>query len=156
MPNINLTVHMGHMTRDPEVRYTPSGQAVCEFGLAMNRQWKTESGEKREKPVFIDFQAWGPTAEAIGKHCSQGDTIHVMGSMDMDQWEDKQTGQKRSRLFVRVDGVQFIKIRKWIENPREPEKAPERPHDKRYVPTRPEPPRDPDLDPSEEDSRIPF
>lgn len=152
MPNVNLTIHMGHLTRDPEVRYTPSGQAVCEFGMAMNRKWTTDSGEKREKVVFIDFQAWGKIGEKIGEVCSKGDTVHVTGSMDQDQWEDKTTGQKRSKLFVRVDRADFVKVKKWSDAPIEDNPS-QRHND---PPRKPAPPRDPDLDPDEEEGSIPF
>lgn len=145
MPNVNLTIHMGHLTRDPEVRYTPSGQAVCEFGMAMNRKWTTDTGEKREKAVFIEFQAWGKTAERIGENCSKGDVLHVTGSNDMDQWDDKTTGQKRSKLFVRVDSAQFVKLKKWADAPMEDN--PSQPPAREAASFRkPAPPRDPDLD----------
>lgn len=149
MPNVNLSVTMGHITRDPELTYTPSGTAICKFGMAINRYWKDDKGQKMESVTFLDYVAWANTAEIVAKYVKKGDSLHVIGSIEQDTWDDKQTGQKRSKLYVRVDGVEFTTKRE-KEEPRTPAKPPERP-----LTRKPEPPRDPDLDPDQEDD-IPF
>lgn len=146
MPNVNLSVTMGHITRDPELKYTPSGAAVCEFGMAINRNWTNDRGEKQTAVTFIEYKAWQKTAEIVAKYVKKGDSLHVIGSIEQDNWEDKTTGQKRSRHYVRVDGVEFTTKRE-----KEEVAAPSKRSD---PPRRPEPPHDPDLDP--DDDGVPF
>jgi single-strand DNA-binding protein len=101
----------GNMTRDPEVNYTPKGTAVCEFGLAVNRVY-TANEEKREKVTFLDVEAWGKTAEIIGEHFSKGKPIFIQGRLKLDQWDDKETGKKRSKIRVICESFQFVGSKK--------------------------------------------
>lgn len=107
MANFNKVFLMGNLTRDPELRYTPSGTAVCGFGLAVNRTWKSKDGEKKEETCFVDCQAWARTAEVISEYCKKGRPLFVEGRLTFDSWEDR-SGQKRSKLRVTVDNFQFI------------------------------------------------
>lgn len=107
MANLNKVFLMGNLTRDPELRYTPSGVAVTDFGLAVNRSWKSQNGEKREEVTFVDVQAWARTAEVISEYCKKGSPIFVEGRLQYDSWEGKD-GQKRSRLRVVAETFQFI------------------------------------------------
>jgi single-strand DNA-binding protein len=108
MANFNKVILAGNLTRDPELRYTPKGVAIAKFGLAINRSWKTETGEVREEVTFVDIDAFGKQAETIGQYLKKGRPILVEGRLKLDQWDDKQTGQKRSRLGVVLDGFQFL------------------------------------------------
>jgi single-strand DNA-binding protein len=108
MANFNKVILAGNLTRDPELRYTPKGSAIAKFGLAINRTWKTETGESREEVTFIDIDAFGKQAETIGQYLKKGRPVLVEGRLRLDQWEDKQTGQKRSRLGVVLEGFQFL------------------------------------------------
>lgn len=108
MPSFNKVILMGNLTRDPEVRYTPKGTCVCKIGLAINRTWTNESGEKKEDVTFVDVDAFGRTAENIGQYMRKGRPLMVEGRLKLDQWDDKQTGQKRSRLGVIAETVQFL------------------------------------------------
>jgi single-strand DNA-binding protein len=100
---------MGNLTRDPEVRYTPKGTAVATIGLAVNRKWTNEAGEKMDEVLFVDFEAWGNQAETLGQYVSKGDPLFVEGRLKLDQWDDKESGQKRSKLKVVVQSFQFLK-----------------------------------------------
>ncbi len=106
--NYNLTIVAGRLTRDPELRFTPKGMAIAKLGLAVNRQWKTESGEKKEEALFLDVDCFGKTAENVGQYLKKGSQLHVTGRLKMDEWTDKATGQKRSKLGVVAEMVQFL------------------------------------------------
>ena len=108
MANFNKVFLMGNLTRDPELRYTPKGQAVAKLGLAVNRRYTTESGEAREEVTFVDVDAWGKQAEVISQYCKKGRPLFVEGRLKLDQWDDKTTGQKRSALRIVLEGFQFI------------------------------------------------
>lgn len=103
----NVTI-AGNLTRDPELRYTPKGTAVCKFGLAINRQWKDESGAKKEAVTFIDVQAWSGAAETIAQYCKKGRPLLVSGRLDVESWEDKETKKERSKVFVTLENFIFI------------------------------------------------
>ena len=107
MANLNKVFLMGNLTRDPELRYTPQGTAVGEFGLAINRQWKGPNGEKKEEVCFVDCQAWARGAEIISEYCKKGSSLFVEGRLKLDSWEGKD-GQKRSRMRVVVENFQFL------------------------------------------------
>jgi single-strand DNA-binding protein len=107
MANFNKVILAGNLTRDPELRYTPKGLAICKFGLAINRNWTTESGEKKEEVTFVDIDAFGRQAETIAQYLKKGGGVMIEGRLRLDQWDDKQTGQKRSKLGVVVEGFQF-------------------------------------------------
>jgi len=108
MANFNKVILAGNLTRDPELRYTPKGLAIAKIGLAINRSSKTETGEAKEEVTFVDIDAFGKQAETIGQYLKKGRPILVEGRLRLDQWDDKQTGQKRSRLGVVLEGFQFL------------------------------------------------
>ena len=108
MANFNKVYLMGNLTRDPELRVTPKGTAICQFGLAVNRQFKDESGAVRDETTFVDIEAWGRQGETISKYCTKGRPLFVEGRLKFDQWEDKTSGQKRNKLKVVLEGFQFL------------------------------------------------
>jgi single-strand DNA-binding protein len=108
MANFNKVILAGNLTRDPEVRYTPKGTAIAKLGMAINRTWKNEAGETKEEVTFVDVDAFGRTAEVISQYLKKGRPILVEGRLKLDQWDDKQTGQKRSRLGVVLENFQFL------------------------------------------------
>jgi single-strand DNA-binding protein len=109
MTGFNKVILAGNLTRDPELRYTPGGLAIAKFGLAVNRKWKDgQSGEMKEEVTFVDIDAFGKQAEAIGQYLKKGRPILVEGRLKLDQWEDKQTQQKRSKLGVVLETFSFL------------------------------------------------
>jgi single-strand DNA-binding protein len=108
MPNLNKCLLMGNLTRDPEIRVTPKGTSICQFALAINREWKNDAGEKQEEVVFVDCEAWGKTGETIAKYVTKGRPLYVEGRLKLDQWEDKTTKEKRSRMKIVVEQFQFL------------------------------------------------
>lgn len=108
MPSFNKVILAGNLVRDPELKYTPKGSAVCKIGMAINRQWKSDSGEKKEEVVFVDVDAFGKQAETIAQYLKKGRPLLVEGRLKLDQWEDKQTQQKKSRLGVVLESFQFL------------------------------------------------
>jgi single-strand DNA-binding protein len=108
MANFNKVILAGNLTRDPELRYTPKGTAVAKIGLAINRTWRTETGEQKEEVTFVDVDAFGKTAETIGQYFKKGRPILIEGRLRYETWEDKQTNQKRSKLGVVMEGFQFM------------------------------------------------
>ena len=107
MPNFNIVIIMGNLTRDPELRHLPSNIPVCGFGLAVNRKWKDKEGGDKEEVLFVDCEAFGKTAEVVNQYCKKGSPIHVQGRLKLDQWKDKE-GQNRSKIKIVVDQVQFL------------------------------------------------
>ena len=105
MAYLNKVFLIGNLTRDPELRVTPKGTAVCQFGLAVNRQYKDESGATRDETAFIDIEAWGKQGELCSKYLQKGSLAFIEGRLKFDSWEDKQSGQKRSKLKVVLDNV---------------------------------------------------
>jgi single-strand DNA-binding protein len=108
MSNLNQVNLMGNLTRDPELRVTPKGTAICTFSLAINRKWKDEGQQEREEVVFVDCEAWGKSGETIQKYVAKGRPLFVNGRLKMDQWEDKTTKEKKSRMKVVVENFQFL------------------------------------------------
>lgn len=109
MSNYNKVILMGNLTRDPELRFTPSNMAICKFGLAVNRRFKDgQSGEWREEPTFVDITIFGRRGEAFAKYHTKGKPAFIEGSLRFDTWEDQQSGQKRSKLYVVGDEWQFV------------------------------------------------
>jgi single-strand DNA-binding protein len=108
MASFNKVILLGNLTRDPEVRYTPKGTAVTELGMAVNRVYTAENGEKREETTFVDVTLWGRTAEIAGEYLKKGRPVFIEGRLQLDSWDDKQTGQKRSKLKVVGEGLQLI------------------------------------------------
>ena len=108
MANFNKVLLMGNLTRDPQLRYLPSQTPLVEFGLAVNRRWRTPQGEDREEVTFVDCAAFGKMAETINQYCQKGKPIFIEGRLKFDSWEDKQGGGKRSKLSVVVEQFQFV------------------------------------------------
>lgn len=108
MPDINRVCLAGHLTRDPELRYIPSGAAVCKLGLAVSRFFKGRDGERKEDTLFIDVTVWEKTAEYCGQRLRKGNPILVEGRLKSDSWEDKTTGQKRSKIEIQALRVQEL------------------------------------------------
>jgi single-strand DNA-binding protein len=108
MANYNKVILIGNLTRDPELRYTPKGLAIAKLGLAVNRSWRSESGEQREETTFVDVEAFGRQAETLGQYMKKGRPILIEGRLRLDSWEDKQSGQKRNRLVVVLESFQFL------------------------------------------------
>ena len=108
MASLNKVFLIGNLTRDPELRVTPKGTAICQFGLAVNRQYKDDSGATRDETTFVDIEAWGKQGELVAKYLAKGSPAFVEGRLRLDQWEDKTSGQKRSRLKIVLDNVQFL------------------------------------------------
>ena len=156
MPNLNKVMLMGNLTRDPEIKYTPKGTAIANFGIAVNRTFTPEGGEKREEVTFIDLEAWGRTAEIIGEYFKKGRPIYIEGRLKLDQWDDKTTGKKMSKLRVVVDSFEFLGGREGGPGGGG-DAAPEArsaPAARRAPSAPPRPPADPDLDAAPDD--IPF
>ena len=151
MASFNRVILAGNLTRDPELRYTPKGSAVAKIGLAVNRTWKNEAGESKEEVTFIDIEAWGRQAEVIAQYMRKGRPLLVEGRLKLDQWDDKQTGQKRSRLGVTLEGFQFL------GSGNRGEGAPDAPV-KRAAPAAAPKTESPDADgpPPPEDDDVPF
>ncbi len=99
---------MGNLTRDPELRVTPKGTSICQFSLAINRSWKSDSGEKMEEVTYVDVEAWGKQGEVVAKYLTKGAPIYVEGRLRLESWEDKTTKQKRSRMKVVLEQFQFL------------------------------------------------
>lgn len=108
MANFNKVILAGNLTRDPELRYTPSGKAIAKFGMAINRNWTTDTGEKKEEVTFVDIDSFGRQAEVISQYLKKGRPVLIEGRLKLDQWDDKQTGQKRSRLGVVLESFSFL------------------------------------------------
>jgi single-strand DNA-binding protein len=142
---------IGNLTRDPEVRFTPKGTAVAEIGLAVNRVYSGEDGERKEETTFVDVTLWARQAEVAGQYLKKGRPVFIEGRLQLDSWEDKQTGQKRSRLRVVGENLQLLGSRQDAEGA-SPIASPRR-SSPAGPPSRPEP-RDPDLDAEPDD--IPF
>lgn len=148
MASYNKVILVGNLTRDPELRYTPKGMAIAKIGLAVNRNWTSESGEKKEEVTFVDVDAFGRQAETLAQYMKKGSPLLVEGRLKLDQWDDKQTGQKRSKLGVVVEGFQFLGGGNRSEGGGE---APRRP----AAPAAPSSPSsEPDMPPADDD--VPF
>jgi single-strand DNA-binding protein len=108
MASFNKVILAGNLTRDPELRFTPKGLAIAKIGLAINRTWKNEAGETKEEVTFVDVDSFGRQAEIVAQYFRKGKPILLEGRLKLDQWDDKQTGQKRSRLGVVMEGFSFV------------------------------------------------
>ncbi len=162
MPNLNKVILMGNLTRDPEIKYTPKGTAIAAFGLAINRSYTTEGGEKREEVTFVDCEAYARVAEIIGEYCKKGRPLYVEGRLKLDSWDDKQSGQKRSKMKIVVESIQLLGGREdagggssqhhEADSQAAPQQATAPPP--RRLPQVARPPADPDLNAAPDD--IPF
>jgi single-strand DNA-binding protein len=150
MANLNRVLLIGNLTRDPEVRYTPKGTPVAEMSLAINRHTQTEGGEKKEEVTFVDVTLWARLAEISGEYLKKGKPVFIEGRLQLDTWDDKQTGQKRSRLRVIAESMQLLGTR---ENGNADRSA-DRKQGATVAPVQPARQRDPDLDVEPDD--IPF
>ena len=108
MASFNKVILLGNLTRDPEVRYTPKGSAVCDLGLAVNRAYTLDNGEKREEVTFVDVVLWARLAEIAGEYLKKGRPVFIEGRLQLDTWDDKQSGQKRSKLRVIGETMQLL------------------------------------------------
>lgn len=108
MPNLNKCQLMGNITRDIELRYTPNGTAVADLGLAINRNRKDDNGEKIEETTFVDVTLWGRVAEVAHQYAGKGKPIFVEGRLQLDTWEDKNSGEKRSKLKIVGENIQLL------------------------------------------------
>ncbi len=106
--NFNKVFLMGNLTRDIELKHTPSDQSVATIGIAVNRRYTTKDGEKREDTTFVDCEAWGRTAEVMSQYLSKGSPVFIEGRLKLDQWDDRETGKKRSKLLVVIETFQFV------------------------------------------------
>lgn len=106
--SINTVVLAGNVTRAVEMRYTPKGTAVADIGLAMNRRWRNDAGEDKEDVTFVDVTAWGKTAENSAQYLKKGSPVLIEGRLSLEQWEDKATQQKRSKVVVVAEKVHFL------------------------------------------------
>lgn len=162
MASLNKVMIIGNLTRDPEIKYTPKGTAIADIGLAVNRNYTTESGEKREEVTFIDVTLWGRVAEIVGEYCKKGRPLFVEGRLQLDSWDDKATGQKRSKLKVVGENIQLLGAREGggggggeSDEQHGEGRSQGRPASRpSAAPQTKRPPADPDLDAAEDD--IPF
>lgn len=146
MASFNKVILVGNLTRDPELRYTPKGTAIAKIGLAVNHKWKNEAGELKEEVTFVDVECWSRTAENVGQYMRKGSSMLVEGRLKLETWDDKQTNQKRSKMLVVAEAVQFLGSPRGGENAPAPssERAP-RPAPKAAEPSEPDmPPEEPD------------
>ena len=108
MASFNKVILLGNLTRDPEIRYTPKGSAVCDLGIAVNRQYTLESGERREEVTYVDVVLWARLAEIAAEYLKKGRPVFIEGRLQLDTWDDKQSGQKRSKLRVIGENMQML------------------------------------------------
>lgn len=111
MASLNKVFLLGNLTRDPDLRALPSGSAVCEFGIAVNRRYMSSNGQEVEEPCFVDIVVWGRSAESCKQYLEKGSQVMIEGRLQLDQWEDRNGGGKRSRLRVIAEQVQFLSRR---------------------------------------------
>lgn len=157
MANLNKVMLIGNLTRDPELKYTPKGMAIAQLGLAVNRVWSNEAGEKQEEVTFIDVEMFGRKAEVAAEYLKKGRPVFIEGRLKLDSWDDKTSGQKRSKLKVVGESLEFLGSREGgggggesSGESRAQRSAPSR----AAAPPPKRPPADPDLDVPEDD--IPF
>jgi single-strand DNA-binding protein len=117
MADLNKVFLMGRLTFDPELRYAPSGSAVTELRLAINRVWTGRDGDRKEESLFIDVTVWDRQAENCCQYLKKGSQVHIEGALKMDTWDDKTTGEKRSKIKVLADRVQFLDRRGDVGGP---------------------------------------
>jgi single-strand DNA-binding protein len=112
MPSLNKVFLMGNLTRDPELRYIASGSAVTTLGVALNRFYMTKEGERREDVTFVDVTVWNRAAENCCQYLKKGQPVHIEGYLKLDTWDDKNSGEKRSKLSIEAERVQFLNSRR--------------------------------------------
>lgn len=157
MPDLNKCFVMGNLTRDPEVRYTPKGTAVGEMCIAVNHTYKSPDGQTKEEVTYVDIVTWDRTAENCKEYLFKGRPVFVEGRLQLDQWETKE-GEKRSRMRVRAEKVQFLGGRPEGQGGARRDEMDQRREEKpaaRY-PARQEPPAQPADDGGFSDEETPF
>ena len=165
MANLNKVMVIGNLTRDPEIKYTPKGSAIADVALAINRNYTPDSGEKREETTYVDVVLYGRLAEIAGEYLKKGRPVYIEGRLKLDTWDDKATGQKRSKMRVVGEGLQLLGGREGGNSGGgagggdydEADRSVRRPPARQESPARPaanKPPHDPDLDVEHDD--IPF
>jgi single-strand DNA-binding protein len=108
MASLNKVILIGNLTRDPEVRFTPKGTAVCDLSIAVNRKWRDDAGNTQEEVTYVEIAVWGKTAENCGQYLKKGSSACFEGRLQLETWDDKTTGQKRSKIKVVAEQVQFL------------------------------------------------
>jgi single-strand DNA-binding protein len=159
MGNLNKVMLIGNVTRDPELRYTPKGSAVTEIGMAINRYYNSDDGERREETTFVDVTLWGRQAEVACQYLKRGRPVYIEGRLQLDSWEDKQSGQKRNKLRVVGEAMQFLGSRadgNGGESGGGGYSRGSSSTERRTAPPPSRPPQDPDLDIPADDDEIPF
>jgi single-strand DNA-binding protein len=154
MASFNKVILAGNLTRDPELKYTPKGTAIARIGLAVNRQWKSETGEQKEEVTFVDIEAYGRNAEILAQYVKKGRPLLVEGRLKLDQWEDKNTHQKQSKLKVVLEGFSFLDSRGSANDAGAPAAEAPRPRPAQVAPAAASPSA-PEAHPGEEDE-VPF
>lgn len=159
MANLNKVMLIGNLTRDPEIKFTPKGTAIAQLGLAINRNWTNDAGEKQEETTFVDVELFGRVAQIAGDYLKKGRPVFIEGRLKLDTWEDKASGQKRSKMRVVGEQLQLLGSRDGGgagggggEGGYSEGRPATRPGARPQTPQRP--PADPDLDASGDD--IPF
>lgn len=155
MANLNKVMLIGNLTRDPELRYTPKGTAVADISLAINRVWNNDQGQKQEETTFVDVTLWGRQAELAQQYLSKGRGAYIEGRLQMDTWDDKETGKKRSKLKVIGEALQFMPDGKGSSGGGNPERS----HAARAPQSQSGPPQGASAAPADdfqEDDDIPF
>jgi single-strand DNA-binding protein len=151
MPNLNSCHLIGRLTRDPDVRFTSTGVAIADISLAVSRFYKTDQGDRKEETDFIDVTAFGKTGELMRDYLHKGDPCFIDGRLKLDQWDDRETGKKRTKLRVIAERLEFLSSK-----PQSESRAPSPPVRTKPAPDFSKPPRDPDLDPNQEPDDINF
>lgn len=150
MASYNKVIVCGNLTRDPEVKYTPGGTAVCELGLAINRSWfDKQANQKKEETTFVDVTLWGKAAEIAGDYLRKGRGVLIDGRLQLDQWEDRQSGEKRSKLKVIGESMQMLSAKGDTGKADDDQRQSGRPSSRKQVAPA-------DEDPSFADDEIPF
>ncbi len=162
MANVNKVILIGNVTRDPEVKFTSKGSAVADLGLAINRNYTLDNGEKREETTFVDVELWGRLAEIAGEYAKKGRLVYIEGRLRMDTWDDKASGQKRSRMKVVAENLQLLGSRTGGDAPSGPRGEHEGGSEDAPAPRRsaspaaPSRPHTPAATPHDNDDDIPF
>ena len=151
MPDLNRVILVGNLTKDPEVRYTPSGSAVGDLRMAINRKYKTADGQAKDETCFVGVTVWGRQAETCAEYLSKGAPLLVEGRLKYDEWEKE--GQKHNRLSVVAERVQFLSGGRGAAAAREPQEAPAAPRGESAAPETPAP--TPAAEPGDDDN-LPF
>ncbi len=152
MASFNKVILMGNLTRDPELRTLPSGISVARIAIAINRVYQSKEGEKKEEVTYVDVDAFGKQAETIAKWCTKGSGIHIEGRLRLDQWDDKNTGEKRSKLGIVLENFTFVGGRGNASSGQDYEES--APAPRRAAPSAPRPSAPPPSD--MDDADVPF